>query len=255
MNKEQLISEVLLLPTTAIEYHVSQRLVQLFPDKALIEGEMDNFNLEGYAEAKHCILTRKTFLYNQMITYWRGPEPEVIHPRMMPMGTAISVNRRQLGPPGKTAREGLEPTTLDTINKAWFDVHWRNYILDVLILTIEGEGVFKNHFWVLAETEVVARNFFAAVCEWNTEIRSEVLVFDNGHWYKDEQIFQNIQSATFDNLVLRGNLKQRFVMISCSFFSRELSMKSMIFPGNVVFCLLAQLEMAKLIPLRLSSTP
>ncbi len=59
-------------------------------------------------------------------------------------------------------------------------------------------------------TEEIARNFFAAVCEWNVEIRSEVLVFDNGFWHKDEQLFQDIQNATFDNLILRGNLKQKW---------------------------------------------
>jgi AAA+ superfamily predicted ATPase len=209
VNKELLISKMLLLPTTAIEYHVSQHLVQIFPDKALIEGEMGNFNLEGYAAAKHCVLTRKTFLYNQLTTYWRGPEPEAMHPhhRMMSMG-ATSVNRIQSFPLEKTAKEGVEPATSDTVKKAWFDVHWQEYILDVLILTIEGEGLFKYHYWILAETEEVARNFFAAVCEWNMEIRSEVLVFDNGNWHKDEQLFQDIQNATFANLVLRGNLKQ-----------------------------------------------
>jgi AAA+ superfamily predicted ATPase len=221
MNKEQLISEMLLLPTTAIEYHVSQHLVQLFPDKALIEGEMGNFNLEGYAEAKHCILTRKTFLYNQMTTYWRGPEPEVMHPHhlMMPMSMrATSVNGRQPFPREKTAREGLEPATSDTVKKAWFDVHWQEHTLDVLILNIEGEGLFKYHYWILAETEEVARNFVAAVCEWNMEIRSEVLVFDDGHWHKDERLFQDIQGATFENLVLRGNLKQEICDDLVQFF-------------------------------------
>jgi AAA+ superfamily predicted ATPase len=210
VNKEQLISEILLLPTTAIDYYVSQHLVQLFPDKALIEGEMGNFNLEGYAVAKHCVLTRKTFLYNQMTTHWRGPEPEVmhLHYRMMPMGRATSVNHRLPVSLENTAKEGSEPAITDTINKAWFDVHWQEHTLDVLILTIEGGGFFKYHYWILAETEEIARNFFAAVCEWNMEIRSEILVFDNGYWQKDERLFQDIQSATFDNLVLRGNLKQ-----------------------------------------------
>ena len=208
MDKEQLISEILLLPATAIEYYVSQQLVQFFPDKALIEGERGYFNLEGYTEAKQCVLKRKTFLYNQMSTCWREPEPEMMHSQhtAVPM-RATSVNRTQPFSLGKTAK-GLESVTSDTINKAWFDVQWHEHTLDVLILNIEGEGFFKYHYWILAETEEVARNFFAAVCEWNMEIRSEILVFDNGHWHKDEQLFQDIQSATFENLVLRENLKQ-----------------------------------------------
>ena len=210
MNKEQLISEILLLPTTAIEYHLSQHLVQLFPDKALLEGEMGNFNLEGYAEAKHCVLTRKTFLYNQLVTYWREPEPEMMHfqPRMMHRGGGFVHGMMPQFSMDKTAGEGSGPATADSIKKAWLDVNWREHTLEVLIVSIEGEGLFKYHYWILAETEAVARNFFAAVCEWNMEIRSEVLVFDNGYWHKDERLFHDIQTATFDNLVLRGDLKQ-----------------------------------------------
>ena len=37
MNKEQLISEMLLLPTTVIEYHLSEHLVQLFPNKPCLK--------------------------------------------------------------------------------------------------------------------------------------------------------------------------------------------------------------------------
>ena len=64
MNKEQLISEMLLLPAAAMDYHISQHLLELFPGKTLIESE-GYLNVEGYAEAKYCTLTRQTFTYNQ----------------------------------------------------------------------------------------------------------------------------------------------------------------------------------------------
>src|SRR5205085_9034892 len=52
------------------------------------------------------------------------------------------------------------------------------------------------------------KRFLEAVCNWNMEVRGEVLVFDQGCWYKDEKLFQAIKDATFDNLILRGSLKQ-----------------------------------------------
>ena len=64
MNKEQLISEMLLLPAAAIDYHISQHLLKLFPDKALIESE-GFLDVEDYAQANHCTLTRRAFTYNQ----------------------------------------------------------------------------------------------------------------------------------------------------------------------------------------------
>ncbi|MBV9706455.1 MAG: hypothetical protein JO125_03495 [Chloroflexi bacterium] len=45
MKKEQLISEMLLLPGTALDYHIGQNLAKLFPDRALIEGDAFNFNV------------------------------------------------------------------------------------------------------------------------------------------------------------------------------------------------------------------
>lgn len=64
------------------------------------------------------------------------------------------------------------------------------------------------HFWVLAESMERARDLFVTVCQWNAEIRGEVLVFDGGCWRKDARLFKDIKNSTFDNLILRGNLKQ-----------------------------------------------
>src|SRR5258706_357423 len=70
---------------------------------------------------------------------------------------------------------------------------------------IEGD---LGYFDVEAYAEALARHFFAAVCQWNMEIRGEVLVFDNGGWHKDPHLFQDIKGATFANLILKGSLKQ-----------------------------------------------
>jgi hypothetical protein len=78
--------------------------------------------------------------------------------------------------------------------------------LDVVVLTWP-DGHAPTHYWLLADTEAVARGFLAAVCRWAMELRSEVLVFENGGWHKDAQLFAAIQGATFDTLILRGRLK------------------------------------------------
>jgi len=87
-------------------------------------------------------------------------------------------------------------------------VQWQDNTLDVLVLNCDDGQYHKFRYWILADSEDIARKFLAAVCKWNTEIRGEVLVFDNGQWYKDEHLFQDIKGATFDNLILRGSLKQ-----------------------------------------------
>src|SRR5215469_3126556 len=80
MSKDRFfISEALCLPPPAIEYHVSQNLATLFPNKAMIEGEEGRFNVEEFAQAQHCTITLKTFIHNQRTTHWVGPEPQVMH--------------------------------------------------------------------------------------------------------------------------------------------------------------------------------
>ncbi len=220
MNKEQLISEMLLLPAAAIDYHLSQHLLQLFPDKAIIESE-GYFNVEGYAQAQQCMLTRKTYSYNQMNTYWQGPEPQRLHPHHMglQMGGVIINGMNPFPALTAPTTQNATSETQDAVNKAWFEVQWKGNMLDVLILNIQGEGFMKSHFWLLAETEAIARSFLAAVYRWDAEIRGEVLVFDNGCWYKDEYLFQDIQNATFANLILRGSLKQEILDDLVQFFA------------------------------------
>ena len=188
MDKEQFIREAFCLPPTVIEYHVSQSLKQLFPSKSCIEGDAGYFNLEGYATEGHCILTQKTFIHNQLTTYWLEPGPEAMYP----------------GSAEWHLHHGSQPEqeTIDKAKNVWFEVQWQGAVIDVLLLTWG-----PSRYWILADTQEIARAFFMAVSKWNSEIRSEVLVFD-GHWYKDENLFQDIKGATFDNLVLRGTLKQ-----------------------------------------------
>ena len=203
MSIEQFIREALFLPPAVIEYHVSQSLKQLFPEKAYIEVEGGYFDVESYASAQHCLLTPKTFIHNQTMTYWLEPGPEVMHhgghaPQVMQLGGAQlrTHHSHQSEEPAKPEQE-----TMDRFQNAWLEVQWQGATLDVLCLN-------RARYWILADTQEIARAFFVAVCKWNTELHSEVLVFDGGSWYKDENLFQDIKGATFDNLILRGNLKQ-----------------------------------------------
>jgi hypothetical protein len=194
MKIEQFIREAFSLPPTLIEYHVSQSLKQRFPQKACLEVEAGYFDVESFANAQQCLLTRKTLFHNQMTTYWIEPGPEVMH-HPGPPGYPHRIRRGQ-----ESTKPGQE--TIDRAKNAWLEVQWQGTTLDLLCLNWG-----PSRIWLLADTEEIARAFFAAVCKWNTELHGEVLVY-NGGWYKDENLFQDIKGATFDNLILRGSLKQ-----------------------------------------------
>lgn len=58
MSKEQIIHEALSLQPTAISYHLSQHLATLFPDRALLEGDEELFNIELFLSSTVRWVTR-----------------------------------------------------------------------------------------------------------------------------------------------------------------------------------------------------
>lgn len=185
MKIKKLMLKALSLPTTAIAYRVSQELAALYPDKALLEGSECSFNLQAYAHAEKCIIEQKVSVHNQIATNWDGMEHHI--------------------------HKGA-------VN-AWFEVAWQGHTLDVLLMTWREGWDNIGYYWILADTKEIAESFFASVCEWNGQIREEVLVFEDGYWSKSPSLFQAIKGANFDNLILRGTLKQEIQDDLANFFA------------------------------------
>jgi ATPase family associated with various cellular activities (AAA) len=188
MKIQKLITYALSLSNNAISYHVSQELAAIYPKKALLESNDSSFNLEKYAEANFCKIKYDNHIHNQMLTGWNGMENEIYK---------YTENAR-------------------------FQVSWQGNKLDILLMSW-NEGYCKTRYsWILADSREVAEKFFAAVCDWNSEIRDELLVFEDGYWDKNPDLFQSIQSATFENLILHKTLKQDIQDDLINFFaSRE----------------------------------
>jgi hypothetical protein len=89
-------------------------------------------------------------------------------------------------------------------------VLWKGQLIDVVLITwAEGNCYRRRHHWIVADERKVAEDFFDAVCEWSCEVRGEILVYHDGFFRKDKQLFNSIKSATFDNLILPEVLKQQ----------------------------------------------
>lgn len=205
MNKEQIIREALALPTTAIEYHVSQYLAEKFPEKALVEGNDGLFNVETYAQAGHCSLEMQTFVHDQVATRWHGREIDtLVAPQVARYISAASMVS------GLPSPNSNEQEMSEAAKNAWFVVTWQGSTLDIVVMHwSEGFGRGIYAYWIFRDNHAVGKDFINEVCRWNAELRGEVLVFAGGCWRKDARLFRAIQGASFDNLILRGNLKQQ----------------------------------------------
>ncbi len=173
MDTYDFLSTALALPTTAIAYSVSEKLAGLFPDRAILEGEQAYCDIEKYAHAGLCTLRLKSDVHNQLSASW-------------------------------DAQTGLHKSA----HNAWYEVEWRGKSLEALILTWNTGFRDQTFLWILADDDATADAFFSEVSSWNAEVRDEVLVFDGGCWSKSDSLFRAIRTATFENLVLAGSLKQ-----------------------------------------------
>jgi AAA+ superfamily predicted ATPase len=175
MRIQQLIIEALRLPNNAISYHISQELAAMYPTKALLESNDCTFNFEWYAEqTKLCTIKQDDSIHNQIVSSWNGMDNKIYN----------------------------------YTENANFEVIWEGHKLDILLMTWQDSCGKNQYYWILADSQEIAEKFFAAVCEWNSEIRGEILIFEDGYWSKNSELFDSIQSATFDNLILQGSLKQ-----------------------------------------------
>jgi len=186
MDIDSFFSNALCQPSNAIDYVVSQRLREAFPDKALVEGRDGLFNPEEYANADLCTLAHVSSVHNQVMTRWLGAKKN---------------------------------TTYDRSKNAWFKLAWEGHKLEVVVMNW-GEGPNRvYHYWIVAESREIAKQFISVVCHWNAQVRGELLVFDDACWYKDEDLYLDIQGATFDNLILQGSLKQEIYEDITQFFA------------------------------------
>lgn len=173
MDTYDFLSNTLQLPLTAISYSVSERLTGLFPEKVILEGAQGYCDVEKYAAAGLCSLELKPGVHSQLASSW---DQELGHIR--------------------------------SARNAWYEVDWNGHLLELLVLTWNTGFHEETYLWIIADDETMAVDFFSQVSAWNAEIRDEVLVFDGGCWSKSDALFRAIRSATLENLILAGSLKE-----------------------------------------------
>ena len=188
MGIENFIRDALHKPNDYVAYHVGRKLAELHPDKAIIEGKTGYFDLEEYVRAEHCSIVEESSVFNHIRTRW----------------------------------DGLTKELEQDLENSWLNVLWRGHLFDVVLITW-AEGCYRSrHHWIVAGNKSLAEAFFAAVCEWSSEVRGEILVFKDGQWEKNEELFKSIKSATFANVILPNSLKEQVKTDFEQFFnSRE----------------------------------
>lgn len=203
VNLTYLILEALRMSPASIPYYVSQVLAESFPGKVILEGDSYYFDLRKYAEAGLC-KTQVISTVELPAGYAASTREAVVHNHVMTLWDAKKQKRRY------------------EQKNFCFEVQWQSHTLMVLQLSWP-QSYFDDceYYWILADTQTVADDFFTAVCQWNSQVREEVLVFEGGFWQKNRDLYDSIKSATLENLVLAGTLKEDIYQDAQRFFESQ----------------------------------
>jgi AAA+ superfamily predicted ATPase len=174
MGIENFIRDALHQPSDYVAYHVARELAELHPGKTILEGRNYQFDLDEFVRAGQCSVVEQKSVFYHTTVVWEEP--------------------------------GEKPEA--RIENAWLNVLWKGHLLDVILISWSQSCTLLRRHWIVAESPKIAEDFLDAVCEWSCEVRGEILVYQNGYFDKDKELFDAIKSANFDNLILRDSLKE-----------------------------------------------
>ncbi|MCA9667969.1 MAG: AAA family ATPase [Myxococcales bacterium] len=173
----ELLLEALSQPPSAILLWLGHRLRRRFAGRAVVEVA-DTYLLrpEEYAADGHAEVRRKPGVPVQRPRYWGGPDNTVL------------------------ARD----------EERWLEIRWRGHELELLQVSWHTGGSCgpETYGFVVADDEATADAFLAAVFEHAAEVRGEVLVFEDGYWDKDADLYHAMRATHLDDLVLPGALRE-----------------------------------------------
>ncbi len=157
-------------PENGTSYRVSRALASAFAERAVIEIP-DGFDLEEYASEGECEAVVRSTPHPELHTHWR---------RGHGLSASVAIG-------------------------TW-DVRWKGHALVVARAGWPERYSSTERWFVIGEDREVAAAFTSAVCELCNQPRRAVLAFRGGCWQRDPDIYKTIQAASFDDLVLAGDM-------------------------------------------------
>ncbi len=169
----------------AIGYFVGRRLAELYPDKAVLQTKSGSFDLRTYAHNGLCTMELLAGRHSEVDTSWYGE------------------------------KYGIWKTPAN----ATYSVEWNSRSITVVMMQWP-EGHRTAHMrWIIADSSEIAEDFLKEVSEFDSSVRSEILVFEGGCFQKSTELFNSVKSTTFENLILPASMKKEIQDDFHSFFN------------------------------------
>ena len=174
MNELDRLFESSLDGANAIGFRLGRLTEELHPGKYVLDGVGSPFDLETFAGEAQCEAELVPSAHAELETAWRR-------------------------------KHGLQSHALNGA----YDVRWNGKAFRVICASWRVGYGDRSISVVVGDNETDVRAFTTAVCAYCNDPRRAVLCFRGGCWGANHEIWEDIQGASFDDLVLAGDLKQR----------------------------------------------
>jgi len=157
-----------LLPVRA-----ESKIVQQWPDKYVVAS--NSLELTEYQRLRHCKVQACPEPRPLKYLFWGGEVHDQLYPH---------------------------------VEQVVWDVNWNSETIFVVHLEWETACGLRSRDWVVASSQEVAERFILDVERKTNAPNKSILVFSNGRWSRSRSLFNEIQKASFDDLVLPGEMKE-----------------------------------------------
>lgn len=151
---------------------IEKRLLQLAPGWAVCSAT--SLDLDEYHRLGHCRRSLRSDVRPATSWRWGGEEHDALSPYE---------------------------------HHAVWDVVWQDQALVVVEIGWDSSCGQESRYWVLAQDLSIAHAFLLDAERKTNDPGEAILVFSHGHWQRNPDLFRATQEATFDDLVLAGELK------------------------------------------------
>lgn len=85
---------------------------------------------------------------------------------------------------------------------------------------VESFGHEKLQY-VLSPSKEATDNLLLASGQWNSVLHEEIYVFDQGYWQKSRELFESIKKASWEDVILKDNVKKAIINDTQTFFDSQ----------------------------------
>lgn len=135
--------------------------------------------------------------------------------------TAENLKHRQYAAPARRL-DGNTGVLFDSVEFGKYVYTWDAQEF-IVYSVIGSEGLYESSMtYLLGGSALENDKLILAVCKWGHNIHNKVLIFDGGYWQTSAELWQSVQSANWEDVILEEGMKKSIIGEVDKFFgSRE----------------------------------